>query len=140
MIASAPRKRPVLASAGLARLPSVIEEHRPQFLILCHGGNDLLRNLGRKQAAENIRAMLRLAMDKGMGVLLVAVPEPGVFASPPDFYKEIADEFGVPLEGEALKEILRDKALKADLVHPSAQGYARLAEALAGILKRSGAI
>ena len=129
-----------VSAAGLARLPSVLEEHRPQLLILCHGGNDLLRNLGRKQAAENIRSMIRLATDMGLGVLLVAVPEPGLFPSPPDFYKEIASEFGLAYEGEALKEILGDKSLKADLVHPNAQGYARLAEALAGILKRSGAI
>jgi len=129
-----------VSAAGLARLPSVLEEHRPQLLILCHGGNDLLRNIGKKQAADNVRAMVRLAMDKGLGVLLVAVPEPGLFPSPPDFYKEIAAEFGLPYEGEALKEILGDKALKSDLIHPNAQGYARLAEALAGILKKSGAI
>ncbi len=129
-----------VSAAGLARLPSVLEEHRPQLLILCHGGNDLLRNIGKKQAADNIRAMVRLAMDKGLGVLLVAVPEPGLFPSPPDFYKEIAAEFGLPYEGEALKEILGDKSLKSDLIHPNAQGYARLAEALAGVLKKSGAI
>ena len=129
-----------VSAAGLARLPSVLEEYRPQILILCHGGNDLLRNLGRKQAAENIRAMVRIARDKGIDVLLVAVPEPGLRPSPPDFYKEIAAEFGLPYEGEALKEILGDKSLKSDLVHPNAQGYARLADALAGILKKSGAI
>ncbi len=129
-----------VSAAGLARLPSALEEHRPQFLILCHGGNDLLRNLGRKQAAENIRAMVRLATDRGLGVLLVAVPEPGLLPSPPDFYKDIAAEFGIPFEGEALTEILRDRSLKSDTVHPNAQGYARLAAALAGVLKKNGAI
>ncbi len=129
-----------VSAAGLARLPSVLEEHRPQILVLCHGGNDLLRNLGRKQAAANIRAMVRMARDAGIDVLLVAVPEPGLRPSPPDFYKEIAAEFGIPFEGEALTDILGDKALKSDLVHPNAQGYARLAEALAGILRKSGAI
>ena len=129
-----------MSAAGLARLPSALEYYQPQLLILCHGGNDFLRKLGKQQAADNIRAMVRAAREKGLAVMLVAVPEPGLFASPPDFYREIAREFGIPYEDEALAKILRDNELKSDLVHPNARGYARLAEAVAGVLKKAGAI
>ena len=32
-----------LSERGLKRLPALLEEHQPDLLILCHGGNDLLR-------------------------------------------------------------------------------------------------
>ena len=129
-----------VSAAGLARLPSALDFYKPQLLILCSGGNDFLRKLGKQQAAENLRAMVRTARDKGVAVVLIAVPEPGLFPSPPDFYKNIAAELGVPYEGEALAKILRDNELKSDLIHPNAKGYARLAEAVAEVLRKSGAI
>jgi lysophospholipase L1-like esterase len=73
-------------------------------------------------------------------VVLSGVPTPGLFPSPPDFYASIAKEFGLPYEDAALKAILRDNELKSDMVHPNARGYARLAEAVAALLKKSGAL
>jgi lysophospholipase L1-like esterase len=129
-----------VSAAGLARLPSALDYYQPRLLILCHGGNDFLRKLGDAQAAENLRAMIRLAKARGMDVVLIAVPKPGLFPSPPDFYAEIAKEFGLPLENAALKAILRDNELKSDVAHPNARGYAKLAEAIAALLHKSGAL
>jgi lysophospholipase L1-like esterase len=128
-----------VSAAGLERLPSVLDYYQPRLLILCHGGNDFLRKLGDAQAAENLRAMIRLAKQQGVDVVLIAVPKPGLFPSPPDFYADIAKEFRLPHEDAALKTILRDNALKSDLAHPNARGYAKLAEAVAALLKKSGA-
>jgi lysophospholipase L1-like esterase len=75
-----------------------------------------------------------------MDVVLVAVPKPGLFPSPPGFYADIAKEFGLPYEDAALKTILRDNELKSDLAHPNAKGYAKLAAAIAALLKKSGAV
>jgi len=129
-----------VSAAGLARLPSALDYYQPRLLILCHGGNDFLRKLGDAQAAANLRAMIRLAKERGMDVVLVAVPKPGLFPSPPDFYAEIAKEFRLPYEDAALKMILRDNELKSDIAHPNARGYAKLAEAIAALLKKSGAV
>lgn len=129
-----------VSAAGLARLPSALDYYQPRLLILCHGGNDFLRKLGDAQAAENLRAMIRLARQKGIDVVLIAVPKPGLFPTPPDFYAEIAKEFGLPYEGTALKDILRDNELKSDIAHPNARGYAKLAAAVAALLKKSGAV
>jgi acyl-CoA thioesterase-1 len=129
-----------VTASGLARLPAVLEQVQPKLVILCHGGNDLLRRHSEAQAAENIRAMIRLVRGHGAGVVLIGVPKPGLFPSTADFYGDIATEFATPYEEDIIKKVLTDNALKSDPIHPNSQGYARIAEALAGLLKSSGAL
>jgi len=128
------------SAGGLARLPAALDEAKPQLVILCEGGNDFLQKLDDMQAASNLRAMVRMARAQGAQVVLIAVPKPGLLPSPADFYSAIAREFGVPHEETALRKILTDNALKSDLVHPNAAGYAKLAEAIAVLLRKSGAV
>jgi lysophospholipase L1-like esterase len=128
------------SAQGLARLPQVLEQTAPRLLILCHGGNDFLRRLPETQAAANVRAMVKLARNKGVAVVLVGVPKLGFTASPAGFYADIAQEFGIPYDGESLKGVLTDNELKSDWVHPNAKGYARIAQSLADLLKRAKAI
>jgi len=128
------------SAEGLARLSSALEETRPQLLILCHGGNDLLRKLDDGQAANSLRAMVRLAKARGAQVVLIGVPKPGLLPSAAGFYEDIAREFKLPYESAALRKILTDNSLKSDLVHPNSAGYARLAEAVAALLKKAGAV
>jgi len=125
---------------GLNRLPSVLDEVKPALLILCHGGNDFLRKLDGKETEANLRAMVRLARDRNIGVLLMATPKPGLILSVPDFYEKIGGELGVPVETGVLVKVLGDNSMKSDLVHPNAKGYSSIAEALAAALKRAGAV
>lgn len=129
-----------ISGDGLQRLPGVLDEVQPKLLILCHGGNDFLRKLGEATAAANVRAMIKLAQAKGISVVLIATPKPGLSISPPDFYAEIAKEFAIPFNDDTLKSILRDNDLKSDLIHPNAKGYAQVAQAVAKLLKKAGAI
>ena len=113
---------------------------QPKLLILCHGGNDFLRKLGDAEAAANLRAMIKLAKDKNIGVVLIATPKPGLSLSAPDFYAQLAKEFAIPFNDDALKNILRDNDLKSDLIHPNARGYAQIAQTIHQLLKKSGAL
>jgi lysophospholipase L1-like esterase len=129
-----------VSAAGLARLQGALDEHQPRLLILCHGGNDFLHRLPKQQAAENVRAMIRLAKDRGVEVLLIGTPEIGLTLTPPEFYADIAKQFGIPYEGDVLTKILRNGELKSDQIHPNAQGYRLMAERVADLLRKSGAI
>ncbi|AGA34442.1 lipolytic enzyme, G-D-S-L family [Thioalkalivibrio nitratireducens DSM 14787] len=129
------------SAEGLARLPTLLDEHRPDLLILTHGGNDLLRRMDTDQTRDNVAEMVRLARSQGVDVLLVAVPAPTLLRlrSEP-IYAGIADEFRIPLEDGALAHILSRDALKADPIHPNAAGYRVLAERIHELLERSGAL
>mgnify|MGYP001618171019 CR=1 FL=1 len=125
---------------GLTRLPSVIDEHRPALIILCLGGNDFLRKLDEGEAKKNLREMVRLAKGKGVDVVLIGVPRLGLSLAVPEFYGEIAGEFGTPYEGKILRSILSKGNLKSDYIHPNAQGYKKMAEPIAELLRKSGAV
>jgi lysophospholipase L1-like esterase len=129
-----------VSATGLARLPGTLDEHQPRLLLLCHGGNDFLQRRSRAEAAANVRAMVRLARDRGLGALLIGTPEPGFTVTPPDFYAQIAKEFAIPYEGGVIGRVLRDVSLKSDAVHPNARGYRVIAEAVAALLRSSGAL
>jgi lysophospholipase L1-like esterase len=118
----------------------VIEEHRPALMIVCLGGNDMLRRVEEAQVRKNLAEIVRTIRARGIGVVLVGVPKPALITSAPAFYGEVAKEFGIPYEGTVVTEVLYQLEMKADPIHPNAKGYRRMAEAIAELLKKAGAI
>ena len=129
-----------VTAQALERLPGALDEYAPRLLLLCIGGNDFLRRLGNEQAERNVRAMIELARRRGVDVLLIGTPEPGLLPSPPAFYAALAKELRVPYEGGVITDVLRDARLKSDPIHPNAAGYRVIAERVAAALKKNGAI
>ncbi len=129
-----------ISSRGLARLPSVLAEHAPGLVILCHGGNDFLRRQDSSQLAHNLEQMIRLIRESGAQVVLLGVPEPKLILSASPVYATVAERTGILLMEETLPDILQDRDLKSDTVHPNAAGYRRLATAIYEQLRDSGAL
>ena len=129
-----------LTAQGLARLPQVIDEHRPSLMIVCLGGNDLLRRMDEAQVRRNLREIIRAIKARGISVVLVGVPKPALITSAAAFYGELAKEFDIPYEGKVVTDIMYQLELKADPIHPNARGYRKMAEAIAELLKKAGAI
>jgi lysophospholipase L1-like esterase len=129
-----------VSADGVARLPDVMADASPKLLILCHGGNDFLQKKDEGVAAKNIRTMIQMAKSQGIAVLLLATPKPGIPPSVPKFYSEIAEQEHIAFEDSVLRDVLFDNSLKSDMVHPNGRGYAKIAEALAKVLKKAGAI
>ena len=84
--------------------------------------------------------MIETIQQSGAQILLVAVPEPNLLLSPPALYQELAEEYQLNLEQEAVAEILGTRALKSDPIHPNAAGYRLMAESVLQKLADSGAV
>ena len=129
-----------ITAQGLQRLPGALAEHKPKLVVLCLGGNDMLRRIDDKTIVANLREMIQVIRRQGAAVVMLGVPKPALFGGAATFYGEIAKDLGVHYEGEVINAVLRDAALRSDPIHPNAQGYRRIAERLADFLKKSGAI
>ena len=120
---------------GLTRLPRILDEYRPDVVILWHGGNDVLRNIDPALTEVNLRRMLELVRGKGADAILVGVPRKGVFLDPAPVYEKLAASEHVSLIKNPLKAILRDPDLKADAIHPNGAGYARIANDISQLIQ-----
>ena len=125
---------------GARRLPALLDRYHPDLLLLCHGGNDLLRKLDRQQLRDNLLRMYEAANQRGIPVVLIAVPQPGLLLDDADLYQEIAGQLQVPLVADTLAGLLADRQYKSDRIHPNAAGYRKLAEAVVDRLKSAGAL
>lgn len=126
---------------GLSRLPDVLDETKPDLVILCLGGNDMLRRMDEQQMHDNLAAMIRMIKEQKIPLILLGVPRPSLFGLKPDpVYAALAKENDLPLENEILPGILGDRSKKSDQIHPNARGYRELAQAISDLMRRAGTI
>lgn len=129
-----------LSAKGLKRLPGLLDKHQPDLMILIHGGNDMLKKRDLDKAADNLRAMVREAQQRDIDVAMMAVPNPTLILSPAEFYEVVAEDMGVPIEIDAISDILQYPSNKSDAVHPNAKGYQAMAEELLALLQAANAL
>ena len=131
-----------VSADGLQRLPREVESAQPDLVILCHGGNDFLRKLDKTKTKQNLRAMIEYLHGQDIPVVLIGVPDFGLFLSTADLYLEVAEEMGVPIEADIIPELLdaKDFAFKSDRIHPNSAGYQRMAETMQTLLEKHGAL
>jgi lysophospholipase L1-like esterase len=127
-------------ASALQRLPEVLAAHRPRLVLLCLGGNDMLRKHPAAATENNLRLLVQTIRASGASVVLIGVPEPKLFGGAPDFYARVAEDMGLPLEQHIFSDVLKDSRLKSDPIHANAAGYQQVAERMAEFLRKTGAL
>jgi acyl-CoA thioesterase I len=114
-------------AGGLARLPALLRSSNPDVVILELGGNDGLRGLPVPAMRSNLREMILMSRAAGAQVLLAGIqipPNYGPRYTVPFYaqYRELADEFDLPLIPFLLDGIAEDSRLmQEDGIHPTAE-------------------
>lgn len=125
---------------GLQRLGALLDKYQPQLLLLCHGGNDVLKKQSLDKMKANLGQMIEMAQSRDIQVVLISVPEASLFLPNIKQYQELAEQYNIPLENNIIKEVLKKPSLHSDAVHPNAQGYRLVAEAIYELLEDNGAL
>jgi len=117
------------AEQGLARVDDVLADD-PWLVIVELGGNDVLQQVPPERTEAALRSILQRLLDAHVVPVLVElrVPFGGKYG---EIYGRLAKDMKIPIVEDTLHDILLDPALKSDTIHPNAQGYERLAAAIA---------
>ena len=117
------------AADGLARVDAALAAD-PWLVIVELGGNDILRRVAPERTEEALRTILDRLLAARVVPLLVEVEAPFA-ARYGDVFERLADDYeGIPVVEDVLGDILLDRDLKADTIHPNARGHEQLAEAI----------
>jgi len=116
-------------AGGLARLPALLRQHRPNLVLLELGGNDALRGLPIETTRQNLQAMAELAKAAGARVVILGMQ------LPPNYGRNYGERFAAMFAGVAQHEgaaivpfLLKgvadvpqaDSLFQADRIHPLA--------------------
>ncbi len=121
-------------AGGLARLPSLLEQHRPGVVVIELGANDGLRGLPPKHMANNLRRMVDVTTGVGAQPVLLAMRIPPNFGA--DYsrqfekaFRDVATDAGTPWLPFFLDGVGdRPELMQADGLHPDVDAQQRLLE------------
>jgi acyl-CoA thioesterase-1 len=119
---------------GLARLPRVLQLHKPDIVIIELGGNDGLRGLPLATSRENLRRSIELARNAKARVVLVGMLIPPNYGPRyeqefRDMYTTLAARYSVALVPFLLDKVaLNPELMQEDGIHANAKGQPRMLE------------
>ena len=119
---------------GLARLPRVLQIHKPAIVIIELGGNDGLRGLPLAASRENLRKTIELARAAQARVVLLGMLIPPNYGQRyaqefRDMFSTLASSHSVALVPFLLDKVaLNPRLMQDDGIHANAKGQPQMLE------------
>lgn len=129
-----------VTAEGRARFLETIQQEKPNLILLLEGGNDILRHHNAQETKHNLAAMIAIARDEDVDIVLIGVPEKKLFSGVASFYEELAEEYDLAFESDLIGDLLRKPQYKSDMIHFNGPGYRLVAESLYEFLQKNGAL
>lgn len=112
---------------GLARLPALLAQHQPQWLVIELGANDALRGQNLTKTERNLQQMIALAQAAHSQVMLLGIRLPTNYGVAYDqrlqtLYQQLAQQHALLFDPFFLQDVvLVPDMIQADGLHPTAQ-------------------
>lgn len=129
-----------VTAQGLTRLAGVLEKVSPRLVVLCHGGNDILRRRPPSALQRNIEAMVALVRSHRAQVVLMGIPGRNLTLRASPVYENVANALQVPIDAESVPSLMRTASYKSDPIHFNAAGYQAMARAVAALIRNAGGL
>jgi acyl-CoA thioesterase-1 len=127
-------------AGGLSRLPDLLQQKKPQLVIIELGANDALRGLALSSSEKNLRTMVQLSLKTKAKVLLLGMRIPSNYGATyskqfANMYSTIATAENISLVPFFLKGVAEKPELfQADRLHPRAEAQTILLQNVWGKL------
>jgi acyl-CoA thioesterase I len=126
---------------GLARLPALLEEHKPDWVLIELGGNDGLRGFAPAITRANLTKMVALAKASQTKTVLTQIQLPRNYGARylqqfEQIFPELAQANGLPLMPFFLDDIvLRPELMMNDGIHPTAAAQPQIRDRVASFIE-----
>ncbi len=114
-------------SGALARLPKLLQTHRPDLVVIELGGNDGLRGQPPKMIEKNLAQLVQKSQQAKAKVVLFGMKIPPNYGTAyskafENNYKTVSQQYKVPLLPFFLEGVAGNKNLiQSDQIHPNAK-------------------
>lgn len=122
---------------GLARLPALLTQHKPRWVLVELGGNDGLRGFPPQQTEATLRNILQAVKEAGAKPLLMQIRLPANYGRRYNeafgaMYPALAKEFDIPLVPFFMEEVyLKPQWMQDDGIHPNPDAQPFIADWMA---------
>lgn len=109
---------------GLARLPELLNQHKPNWVIIELGANDGLRGFPPQLIKKNLTSLIQMSKDAGAHIALMQIQVPPNYGKRYskafyEIYSAIAEEQSVPLLPFFLEYVIQQPSwMMNDGLHP----------------------
>ncbi|PIJ58175.1 multifunctional acyl-CoA thioesterase I/protease I/lysophospholipase L1 [Erwinia sp. OLMDLW33] len=125
------------ATQGLARLPALLKQHQPRWVLIELGGNDGLRGFPPQQVEQDLNQIISQVKAANAQPLLMQVMLPANYGkrytqSFAAIYPKVAKQYSIPLVPFFMEQVyLKPEWMQDDGIHPNPAAQPFIAELMA---------
>jgi len=113
---------------ALARLEEDVLSKSPRMVLITLGGNDLKNRISKETAYQNLKNIILSIQNRGALVIVGGISIPFWGRGFGDMYQKVCKETQALLIPNIFDNIMGDKSLMSDPIHPNDRGYTLMAQ------------